>query len=421
MSYKLIPANIDWRRVLQERVSAIRKERFNRLPRVMSTCRAKKLDDFLSGKHLIRSQKYYERVYYGSNCGRFGKLEKYADGSELYKPFFCNERHGCWDCFRRGRRAEYLNQVNRIEAVAEAQKISDVLTPVYTLWPEIRNYISTRQNKAQAKIINEIVALAVESFKQLLGVGGRRGNGVTGIVAVVHPHGSRNPFVPFIHIHLICVPVVIEKSGLIRKLDYFLDHETARAIWFEAQDRFCVKHGITHGQKEVDLHLQYINTRQKARLRHRMKYTFRALTDDVLGSVKYVDQALERFVWLETVDEGFLPHVASWQQFSSALDMSMEFPTRLIRSYGFFHMLNRYAHILGIVPQDKNDPGEPITTVPCEFKRTVHRRFDKDSGHWGFVVKYFVSINQGPWKLIDGSSIVGESCTGSSARRWDPG
>lgn len=420
MSYDLIPGNIDWRGSLRDRVRALRTRGLKRFEHVKGACRAKMVDLFLSGKSVMKTLEYYEKVFEGLNCGRFGKGERYEDGSRKFKPFFCGHRHGCWDCFRRGRQAEYRRVRDRIEAVVESQGVSHVATHVYTLWPEIRDYISTRHSNGQAEIIREIVTLVVDSFKELIGLGGHRGKSVTGIVAVVHPHGSRNPFIPYLHVHLISVPIVIEKSGRIRKLFCFVKESLAKKLWFDAQAKFCLKYGIEHKQEVAVLHLSYVPTPDKKRLRHRLKYIFRSLPEDLLGSVKYVTEDLKEFVWLEIVDEGKLPHVASWEQFSSALDMSMNFPGRLIRSYGFFQSLKKYADILGLVPEVKEEAKVPVETFMCEFKTTYYRRFDKEKSRWGFIVKYWVSVHNGPWEQIDKSCIVGENGSASGAERFVP-
>ncbi|GAI50913.1 unnamed protein product, partial [marine sediment metagenome] len=63
--------------------------------------------------------------------------------------------------------------------MATANNVGSIVFPVYTLHPEIVQAIPKGMNTKRAEFLNEINRLAVDSFKQAIGVGMHRGREVT--------------------------------------------------------------------------------------------------------------------------------------------------------------------------------------------------------------------------------------------------
>jgi len=367
-----------------------------------------------------RDSKRIDR-YYGDVCGKYGNMEVFEDGARRYRPRFCNLRRWCWDCFARYRNMLRLKEENRVLAVVKALNVPFLVTPVYTLHPEIQHYIRAFASRRKVALINEISGLIVSNLKVLLGVGLRRGGESTGIISVLHTQGSKNPFKEHLHFHLICVPVALQKDGKVRRLPHFLDEKRARDLWQETQEGFCKKYGIELKGEKTNLHLSYIPTGQVGKVRHRLRYIFRSLVDDIFKAAKFVSDKRDEFVWFEAVENRWQPHVDKREILYGALERCMEFPGKFVRVYGFFTNLKKNAPRLGIVEVDEQPLSKPVLKIPCEFKRTYSKRFYPDVERWLYGFEFYVKHGGRDWQKIPDELVVGLTRAGPGFVKWRAG
>ena len=232
---KLLPKDVDIRNLLKGLLSTSLGKKSVRPAKSRRKVRSQYFHGRLKEKYIMSTQKKLECEYHGRTCGQYGEVDTDQEGNKQYRPFFCNLRRMCFECFSRYKRRILFENEQRIMAVAEANGVKAVVTPVYTLHNEIRSYLTTRPKSKQAETFNEITTLVVDSFKRAIGLSGRWGQDVTGIISVMHPFGSRNPFQSFLHFHLVWIPLKITKEGNLEKMNYWIDVKVARDLWQSAQ------------------------------------------------------------------------------------------------------------------------------------------------------------------------------------------
>jgi hypothetical protein len=415
---ELIQKNIDSRGLIKSILSKTVDKSSKRLAQIRELVRRKYLSSMIKKKYRMETQKSLDDQHYGGNCGKYGFVEIDKDGNKQYRPIFCNLFHMCFECFNRYKRHVFYQNMDRISAVAAANDVSTIVTPVYTLHPEIRHYLTTCDELEKAGSLNEITNLAVESFKRAIGLGGNRGRDVTGIISVMHPFGSRNPFQPFLHFHLIWIPLKITKDGKLEKMVFWIDHKKAKEIWQKAQEGFAERRGFKLASKKTNINFSYIYPSNERQFRHKMRYIFRSLIDDIFKSVSYFTDDLEEFAWLEDLDADWGLHIDKWDVFERALENYMSFPVKMIRSYGFLRNLKKHSNVLGIMQVMEVNTLEPVTTVPAKFKRTYRRRYIEGLKKWVFELNIQVKYNGLPWHSVPVESVVGEFCSGKVRNRW---
>jgi len=360
------------------------------------------------------------KEYELESCGKYGFYEKYPDGSVKYSPVFCNLRYACLDCWARSRNACRITIRDRIMAVIKAHNVSELTNPVYTLVPEIRSHLEGLDPDEKAPLINELSALVADSYKQLMGIHKARNSDDTGFVIVIHPHGDKDPFAPFLHFTIIGVPLKISKDGKVQSMGHWFHPAKARRLWFEAQKRFCTKHGLLLRSKETDIKLSYVPVADSRKLGHMFRYAFRPLTHDVLQSIVFTTKDLDRFIWVSKKDPSHTPHLTTWAKLTQALDRSLNFPCKLVRSYGFMHNLKKHSAPLGLELVPGPPVVKPLDSVPCEFKRSWRKVYNKKTQRFQSVRQIHIRIRDGPWFEVDTSLVRGEHCTPVSRQSWQP-
>jgi len=418
---KLIPKKASLGRRLRSQIPGIEAGTFKTLrqfgPRERRKYLNSRIDEVGRGsRDSIRLDRYY-----GDVCGKHGTMEVFKDGSKRYRPRFCNLTRLCWDCFRRHRNLARLKEENRIVTVAKAFNVPFLVTPVYTFHPEIQEYIKGKERRQKVKLLNKLSGLAADNLKTLLGVGKKRGRDVTGIISVLHTQGSKNPFKDNLHFHLVCVPIALQKDGKFRRLPYFLDEKRARDLWQETQESFCREYGIELKGDKTNVHLSYIPTAKTAQVRHKIRYIFRSLVDDIFKAAKYVSEESGEFVWVEDVGDCWMPHVDKRELLYDALVRCMELPGKFVRVYGFFTNLKKNAPSLGIVEVEEKEREKPALEIPCEFKRKYGKRFYKDIGKWLHGFEFYVKHGGRDWEPIPDELVVGLSRAGPAFVKWRVG
>jgi hypothetical protein len=415
---ELVSKNIDSRGYVKNLVSRSVKAPLLRLAKLRDKIRRKYLLARIREKYSRETQKSLDDQYYGEFCGKFGIVETDQDGSKRYHPFFCNLRRMCFECLNRFKRGVLLENETRILAVAQANHVRTIVTPVYTLHSELRCYLTTCDKSEKPALLNEVNNLAVESFKQAIGLGGRRGRDVTGIISVIHPFGSKNPFQPFLHFHLIWLPLMITQDGKVRQMQYFVDVNKARDLWHDAQMRFAKEHGFSLSSPTTNVKFSFIFLDMERKLKHSLRYIFRSLIDDIFIAIQYFTDDLERFVWFEDLDSDWGLHVDKWDAFADALEKYMNFPVKMVRSYGFFRNLPKHSKVLNIMRVEDKDDFVPVTTSSCEFRRVYRKHYLKGIKKWIFRVSIQVKHDGFAWHNIPRELVVGETCSLRVKKRW---
>ena len=415
---EIIPKDVDYRGYVKNVVSTSVKAKLLRLAKIRDKIRRKYLFSRIKKKYSMETQKTLDDQYYGGSCGKYGVVETDNAGVKQYRPFFCNLRRMCFECFNRYKRGVLFENETRLLAVAQANKLHTIVTPVYTLHTEIRSYLTTCPESEKAELLNEVTNLVVESFKRVIGLGGNRGKDITGIISVMHPFGSRNPFKPFLHFHLIWLPLKISPGGIVERMPFWIDVNKAREIWQDAQMQFAKKHGFSLASAKTNVNLSYIYLSQEGKLRHKFRYIFRSLIDDIFLSVRYFTDDLEGFVWFEDLDSDWGLHVAKWNVFASALENYMNFPVKMVRSYGFLRNLKKYSKVLNIKQSEDMSDFVPVTSNPCKFKRVYRRHYSERLKKWVFELTLQAKHNGLAWYNISMESVVGETCSKRVKNRW---
>jgi len=415
---KLIPKDIDIRSLLKGLLSTSFGKESRRLAHVRDHVRKKLGERHFKDKYRMKDLQYYLKLGEFFECGKRGVVEVDKDGLKRYLPYFCNMAKVCFECFNRYKRRIRWDNEARILAVAMANKVDAIATPVYTLHPEIRDGIAKGLTPATHEILNEINRLVVDSFKQAIGVGGHRGRSITGIVSVMHPFGSRNPFKDFLHFHLVWIPLKITEDGRLEKMSYWVDANKARAIWQKAQERFALKHGITLAGSETNIKLRYIFLEHKARVKHKLRYIFRSLLDNIFLSVRYFTDDLEEFVWLEDMGSDWLPHLDTWDVFERALEQYMRYPVKMVKSYGFLRNLKKYSKVLGIKQIEDKQVFVPVKTIRCSFRRIARRYYSKSLNKWVFKLTLQAKYGRLDWHNVPIEDVIGETCSHKTKNRW---
>ena len=415
---KLIPKGIDNRGVLQGLLSRSSGKKGRRLFKVRDQIRKKFGDDLIRDKHLMKTDRFYTKLAEFFGCGKHGEVQTDKDGVKQYRPYFCNMRRICLDCFNRYKKGLRWVYQNKILAICEANNVQSICFATYTLHPEIRAYIATGSLSKQAKTLNEINVLAVDSLKKAIGIGGRWGGDVTGIMSVIHPHGDDNPFKDFLHFDMIFIPLRITKDGKVCEMQPWIEANKARAIWQDAQVRFAKKHGFSLAGSDTNLKLRYIPLAQKKQFNNRMLYIFRSLLDDIFKAVKYFTDDYESFIWLEDMKTGWLPHVDNWHVFESALKRDMNYPVKMVKSYGFLRNLPKHAQALNIKQVEESPAFVPVQTVPCEFHRSYEHYYDRSIGKNILLLRVRAKYAWGDWHYVPIENIIGETCSPGAKKKW---
>jgi len=415
---ELIPKDFDTRRLSKGMLSKFFGKEPLRLVKVIEKARQKFGDRRFKDAYLTKGDKYYVKLGEFLGCGKRGLVEIDKDGVKQYRPFFCNLRRMCFECFNRYKKGLRWTYEERILAVARAAKVSQIVFPVYTLHTEIRDYLTTYHKLDPAESLNEINRLAVDSFKQVVGVGKHWGRDVTGIISVMHPFGSRNPFKDFLHFHFAWIPLKITPGGIVKRMRSFVDSKKARELWQAAQVQFAKRHGFNLASPETNIHFEWIPLSAEAKLRHKIRYIFRSLLDDIFISVRFLTDDLEGFIWLEDVESDWLPHLDKWEKLEHALESYMNFPVKMVKSYGFLRNIKKYAEVLHL-EQAFDKPGfVPVVTKACEFRRTYRRHYLEGKKKWIFKLSIQAAYDGHPWANIPIEDVIGERCSGGSRYKW---
>jgi len=417
----IIPKDVDYRGYVKSLVSTSVKAPLLRLAKLRDKIRRKYLFSRIKKKHSMATQKTLDDQYYGGACGKYGVVETDKAGVKQYRPFFCNLRRMCFECFNRYKRGVRFENETRLLAVAQANNIKAIVTSVYTLHTEIRSYLTTCDESKKAELLNEVNNLAVESFKRAIGLGGQRGHDITGIISVTHPFGDNNPFKPFLHFNLIWLPLAITKEGKLRKMKFWIDVNKAREIWQDAQIQFAEKNELSLAARTTNLKMRYISLLQERGVGHTFKYIFRSLIDDIFLSVRYFTDDLEHFVWFEDLDSDWGLHVDQWDVFADALENYMNFPVKVVRSYGFLRNLKKHSKVLNIKQGEGMPDFVPVTTSPCKFRRVYRKHYSKRLKKWVFKLTLQAKHNGLAWYDIPMELVVGETCSKRINQRWTRG
>jgi len=415
---RLIPKDVDTRNLQKDLVSKRFGKKSVRFAKVRLKVRRKFGERVQWEVDRMTSQRFHQKPSDFYDCGRHGEGYLYKDGSMKFRPFFCNLRRLCILCFDRYKGMMRWKYENRLLQCAMAMKVPALIFATYTLHPEIRQAIPTGMNKEGVKILNEIQSMTVDCLKQAVGVGKHRGREITGIVSVVHPFGSRNPFQPFLHFHNILVPIKITKDGKVIDLPLRVDADKARKLWHDAQVRLAKKLGISLANKNTVVHFKWSLLSTEAKTRHRIKYVFRSLIDTIFLSVKYFTEDLEGFLWFEDVGTDWLPHLDKWEVLERALQAYMNYPVKMIKSYGFLRNLKKYAPVLGLWNVEEAKDEEPVETFPCLIRR-IHKAFYSYSLKRSiFKLSIEVKYKDKDWHPVPIESVIGENCSGKTKFRW---
>jgi len=418
---ELIQKDIDNRGYVKSVVSKSLGKKLLRLAKLRDKLRRKYLFSRIKKKYSMETQKTLDDQYYGGACGKYGVVETDNAGVKQYRPFFCNLRRMCFECFNRYKRGILFENETRLLAVARANNLHTIVTPVYTLHTEIRDYLTTYHKLDPAEALNEVTNLVVESFKRAIGLGGHRGKDITGIISVMHPFGSRNPFKPFLHFHLIWLPLMITSEGTLKKMKFWVDVNKAREIWQDAQMKFAEKHDFSLASPNTNINFSYIFPSQERKLRHKFRYIFRSLIDDIFLSVRYFTDDLEEFIWFEDLDSDWGLHVDKWDVFAGALENYMNFPVKMVRSYGFLKYLKKHSKVLNIKQSEDMPDFVPVTSNPCKFRRVYRKHYSKRLKKWVFKLTLQAKHNGLAWYNIPMELVIGETCSKRIKNRWTRG
>jgi len=415
---KLIPKDFDTRRLSKGILSKAFGKKPLRLVKVKDNVRIKFGDDRFKGKYWTKGDRYYVKLAEFFACGKKGVVETDINGVKRYRPWFCNMRRFCFECFNRYKKGlRWINE-DRLLAVAMANDVRSIVFPVYTLHPEIIQAIPTGMNTKRGEFLNEINRLAVDSFKQAIGLRVQGGHDITGIISVMHPFRSRNPFVPALHFHLAWIPLKITKDGELEKMKCFVDAKLARRLWQDAQVKFARKHGFDLAGDETNIFFEWISLQEDRKLRHKIRYIFRSLLDDIFLSVRYLTDDLEGFLWLEDMDSDWLPHLDKWEVLERALDSYMSYPVKMVRSYGYLRNLKKYATALHLKQVFDKPEFIPMATFQAEFRRIYRRYYEYSTKKWVFKLSIQAKYIGYPWHNIPLEDVIGENSTGGTNFKW---
>lgn len=415
---ELIPKYIDVRGLTKNLVSKVLGKKSVRRHKIVEKVRRKYGEKRLEESYCYKGDSYYIKLGEFLGCGKRGIVDIDAAGEKQYKPFFCNKRRVCFECFNRYKKGIRWIYENRLLAVAEANNVKQIVFPVYTLHPEIRDYLTTCDESEKAGPLNEVTAMAVDSFKQAININKHRGRDVTGIISVTHPFNSDNPFQPFLHFHLAWIPLRITKDGQLKGMRSYVDSDKARKIWQKAQEHFARKHGFNLSGSQTNVFFEWVPLKDKARLSFKLKYIFRSLLDDIFVAVRYLTDDIEEFIWFEDVGADWKPHLEKWKKLNDALKGYMDFPVKIVRSYGFLKSLKKYSEILNLKQTFRKPDFVPVATHNCEFSRTYRRFYMEYKKKWIFRLRIRVKYNGGHWHSVPVEQVVGERSQGSSRYLW---
>ncbi|MBA7671001.1 hypothetical protein ES703_79150 [subsurface metagenome] len=415
---KLLPKNIDIRGILKELLSSSSGKTPLHLAHLREKVRLLIGEQLLKEKHLMKTDIYYLKLGEFLGCGKNGVLELDASGKKRYMPLHCQSSRMCLECFGQKKRRQQQETYERIMAIVEANNVQFLQFAVYTLHPEIRHEIVTRIDAGDYEILNEVNKLVVDTFKESIGMGSRWGRDITGIISVMHPFGSRKPFEPFLHFHLIRIPLNITKDGRVERASPWIEADDARRLWQKAQVQFAEKHGITLAGSETNLKLKYIPTFKKGHIRHRIKYDLRSLLDDIFLSARYVTKDFDSFLWLENVGSDWRAHIDKWDVFERAVKRYMSFPVQVSRSYGYMRDLKKHSEILGIARVESSPDFIPVKSIPCLFRRSRTRFENRIIGKWVFRVVIEVKYGELDWHKVPLEEVVGEGFPSQKKYRW---
>ena len=414
----LIPKDVDNRGLLKALLSKTYPGKSSRFLKVVSEVRKKFGDQISRVSAGSKNDKYYLKLSELFICGKYGQVETDQDGEKRYRPFFCNIRKLCFECFNRYKEGLKWVYLDKVLEVARATSRLVVVFPTYTLHPEIRQAIPPGNSKASVDFLNELTRLWVDSFKQAIGIGKHRGRDITGIISVAHAFNSSNPFKDQLHWHGIWIPLKITEDGKLKQMRSWVDVDKARALWQGAQEQFAKNHGFTLAGSETNLKIEYIHLDEKAKIHHKMSYIFRSQLKDIFLSVRYITEDLEGFLWLEDKSGDWLPHVERWEVLERTMERYMNYPVKIIKSYGFFRNLKKHAEVLGLKQVLDKPPFVLAYTVKCEFRRLYESYFDKAISKNVLKLTIEVKHDERPWHKVELSDVVGETCSNAVKYKW---
>jgi hypothetical protein len=414
----LIPKYIDVRGLTKGVLKKSFGKKPLRLVKVIETVRRKYGEKRFNSDGQFKGDRYYVRLGEFLGCGKRGLVEIDKDGKKRYRPFFCNMNRVCFECFNRYKRGLRWVYQNRLLAVAEANNVKQIVFPVYTLHPEIRHYLTTCAESKKAESLNEINLLVVNSFKRAIGLGAHGGRDITGIVSVMHPFNSRNPFEPFLHFHLAWIPLKLTKDGQLKKMRYYVDSDKARKIWQRAQVQFARKHGFNISGSETNIFFEWIPLPREGQLSFKVKYIFRSLLDDIFIAVRYLTDDIEEFVWFEDMGHDWKPHLEKWNKLEDALEGYMNFPVKMVKSYGFLRNLKKHAEVLNIKRVGDKDVFKPVATHKCEFARSYRRQLLWRKKKWIFALTIRAKYQGSDWHNVPVKDVIGETSSTGTSYHW---
>lgn len=418
MQTGLIPKDVDVRGLSKKLLSNAFGKTPLRLVKVKDLIRTKYGDIKFSRHHWTKNDNYYVKLAELLSCGKHGVVETDVNGATRYRPWFCNMRRYCIECFNRYRKGlRWINE-DRLLAVARANRVPGLVFATYTLHPEIRQAIPPGIGTERVNFLNEINRLAVDSLKQGVGVWIKRGSDITGIVSVMHPFGSDNPFKPGLHFHMVWIPLKITKSGRVERITDWIDLERARAIWQSAQVRFAKKHGINLAGSETNFFFEFVPLHEDRKLKQRIRYIFRSLLDDLFISLRYLTDDLKGFLWFEDVGSDWLPHLDKWDVLKRALDSYMSYPVKMIRSYGFLRNLKKHSKVLNLKQVKAGPDFVPVATVRCDFRRIYRRIYIRSTNKHVFRLSIQARYKERPWHNVPLEAVIGENSTGGTNFKW---
>jgi len=414
----LIPKDVDVRGLSKKILSNAFGKTPLRLVKVKDLVRKKFGDDRFTGKYSTKGDSYYLKLAEFFSCGKRGVVETDINGVHRYRPWFCNMRRFCIECFNRYKKGlRWINE-DRLLAVARANRVPGLVFATYTLHPEIRQAIPPGMSTKRVNFLNEINRLAVDSLKQAVGVWIKRGSDITGIVSVMHPFGSDNPFQEKLHFHMVWIPLKITKSGRVERITDFIDLKRGRAIWQSAQVRFAEKHGINLAGSDTNFFFEFVPLHEKRKLQQRIRYIFRSLLDDLFISIRYLTEDLGSFLWFEDVGSDWLPHLDNWDVLKRALDQYMNYPVKMVRSYGFLRNLKEHSKVLNLMQVEVKQSFIPLQTVACDFRRIYRRFYIRSTGKWVFKLSIQAKYAGHTWHNVPLANVIGENSTGISKITW---
>lgn len=335
-------------------------------------------------KHGLSASLIKEKIL---TCGKYGQW--YRDKKtkdESGRGFYCNERRFHIQCHQRYRRQEAIKAREDFMSLIKAQNLWGFYDPVFTIPEEVRTWLD-ENNQKKRPVAKDMRMALKKTIKALLGLNTKARGIQPGFYINTHWLSSGDPFKQSLHFHSMILPLVVDrKKNKIVKLGKTIDAGKARDTWKKHLDGVLIKYGLQEFIKPIyNVFMHYIDASFESQVNFVISYNNRSQSDDVLKTIRRVDNKFERFVCLlhDKKRGGFIPCVKTSAQILDALETVMNPPISDRQAYGFMRRLKDYASLLELKENESDyDELDNLEELyPIEIIRRTRFEFDKSKGN----------------------------------------